>query len=124
MYRLIAIVAFLALLIGTTPDAKAEDSRIRLGSYGYSPQLSFGSSYRHNSYHDSLGHNGYHRVQGHRDAHRYPMTWSGHGRVHDSLNHGAYHDQVDHRAKHRGGAFYPSWSLGISGRRYSIRLGW
>ena len=120
MYRLIAIFAFGTLLMFSTTDVQAQNFQFQLGGNGHSyssPWFSYGSSYRHNSYHGNLQHNDYHRSLYHRDAHRYPMTWSGHGRLHDALEHDSYHDRLQHRGLHRSGYFYPS------GRGYSIRFG-
>ncbi len=120
MYRFIAILSFGALLLSTGTEAEAQNFQIRLGGHSYSSQgYSFGSSYRHNSYHDNLQHNDYHRALYHRAAHRYPMTWNGHGQLHDALQHDRYHDRLQHRGLHRSGYFYPS-----RGQGYSIRLGW
>ena len=121
MYRFIAIFALGTLLMFSATDAQAQVIQFRLGGNGhsyFSPLFSYGSSYRHNSYHNNLEHNDYHRYLYHRDAHRYPMTWSGHGRLHDALEHDSYHDRLQHRGLHRSGYFYPS------GRGYSIQFGW
>ena len=126
MYRLIALFAFGALLVSTGTEAQAQTFGLRLGGHhGYSSSgYSFGSNYLHNSYHNNLEHKDYHRALYHRDAHRYPMTYSGHNRLHDNLEHDSYHDRLQHRGLHRSGAFRPSWGFGLSGRGYSIRLGW